>query len=369
MEGAKEIDKLFAIVVKSEASDLHIKTGSPPILRISGRPRELESKALNDQEIQKLLYEIMTPAQIQHFEAAGDCDFAYGIPGVGRFRCNVFRQRGSISLAARRVNSKIPSFEELHLPPVMTKIAANVQGIVLMAGITGSGKSTTLAAMVEYINANRHCHILTIEDPIEYLYRDRKSFINQREIGLDVTSFDQALKTAVRQDPDVMLVGEMRDCKTFSTALTAAETGHLVFSTLHASSSTQAIIRILDLFPESERTLIRKGLVFNMKAIIGQKLLPSIREGLSRIPVTEVLINNPSVQKLIEEGRDKQIQDVVRAGKEEGMHDFNQSLHKLITEKFISMKVGLAHSSNPDQLKMLLKGISLLEQQSGILGS
>jgi twitching motility protein PilT len=367
-EGAKEIDKLFQIVTKADASDLHIKSGSPPILRIAGKCRELETKALNDQEIQKLIYDIMTPKQTQRFEEVGDVDFAYGAPGVGRFRCNVFRQRGSISLAARKVNSFIPSFKDLHLPPVIETIAAHVQGLILLAGITGSGKSTTIAAMIEHINSTRHCHILTLEDPIEYLYHDKKSFINQREIGLDVLNFDQALKTAVRQDPDVILVGEMRDCKTFSTALTAAETGHLVFSTIHASSSSQTVIRILDLFPENERGLIRKSLMFNLKAVVGQKILPSIKEGLSRVPCTEVLINNPSVRKLIEEGRDKQIQDVVRSSTKEGMHDFNQSIHRLITEKYIALKVGLAHSSNPDQLKMLLKGINLLEQQSGLLG-
>ena len=364
-----EIDKLFEVQCKHEASDLHMKVGAPPLLRIAGSIRELDAPPLKGAEIKKLLYDILSDEQKRWLEDNGDLDFAYGVPGVGRFRINAFFQRGSISMACRRVNVRIPSFKDLHLPgKALKKIASFKQGLVVLAGITGSGKSTTIAGMIEFINENRRCHIVTIEDPIEYLFSDKKSFINQREVGIDVPSFGKALRTVVRQDPDVILIGEMRDHETFNVSLTAAETGHLVFSTIHASTVPQTLGRVLDLFPPDQQESIRKGLSFNLKSIICQKLLPSVKEGIGRVPAVEILIVNATITKLISEGRDKDLANVIRAGEEDGMCDFNQSLVKLIQGGLISEKIGLAYSHNPEQLRMNLKGIYLADDKQ-ILGT
>jgi twitching motility protein PilT len=308
--------------------------------------------------------EILTPSQKAQFERDTDLDFAYSIPGAGRFRLNVFRQRGAVSIAVRRVSSEIPSFEELHLPgETLRKIASMKQGLVVVAGVTGSGKSTTLAAMIEYINSTRRVHIVTIEDPIEYLYKDKKAFINQREIGIDVPSFQVALKSVVRQDPDVILIGEMRDPETFETALTAAETGHLVFGTLHSSTVAQTFGRIIDLFPPERERQIRQSLRFSLKAIVCQMILPSIKQGVGLVPCQEILIVNSTAQKLIADGEDKKLEQVVRGGKEDGMQDFNQSLVQLVQQGLISDKTALEASHNPEQLQMNLKGIFLGEDR------
>lgn len=359
----KEIHKLFQLMSKFNASDLHLKVNSKPLLRVSGSIRELDAKSLSYDEVKKLIYDILTPKQIAEFEKNHDLDFAYGLSGVGRFRINVFMQRGSISVACRRVQHGIPSFEALHLPPVMKRLASYNQGLAMICGITGSGKSTTLAAMIEHINTTRRVHIVTIEDPIEYLYRDKKSFINQREIGLDVDSFRTAMKFVLRQDPDVILVGEMRDPETFNAGMTAAETGHLVFGTLHSSTVAQTLGRILDMFPDERQELIRQSLAFNLRAIVCQKLLPSIKEGVDRVPCQEIMIANPTIQKLIREGDDPKIADVIRGGDEEGMQDFTQALANLIRTGLISKKVGYAHAPNPEALKMKLQGIDLGEDR------
>jgi len=355
-----DIDKLFQIMVRHDASDLHLKVGSPPLLRLAGQVRELDSPPLKGAEVRHLLYQIINEDQIKKFEAIGDIDFAYGVPGVGRFRINSFRQRGSISIACRKVNVTIPSFEELNLPLApFKKITKMHAGLVIVAGVTGSGKSTTLASIIDYINARRRCHIITIEDPIEYLYSDKKAFINQREVGIDVSAFKDALRYIVRQDPDVILIGEMRDKESFQTALTAAETGHLVFCTLHSSTVPQTLGRILDLFLPEQHEAIRKLLMFNLKAIICQKLLPSIKEGVGRVPNTEIMMSNPTIAKLIVEGRDTEIGDLIRGMGDEENHDFNQSLVNLINGGLISKRVGLGISNNPEQLEMNLRGIKL----------
>lgn len=364
----KELENLFRLTVKYNASDLHIKTGSPPIMRISGKIRKLETEPFSNTRIKEILYEILNEKQKKHFEENSDLDFAYGLAGVGRFRVNVFRQRGSISLACRKVNVKIPNFQELNLSEeVMQKVANFVQGLIILAGVTGSGKSTTIAAMIEYINSTKRTHIVTIEDPIEYLYTDKKSFINQREVGVDVDSFHSALKYVVRQDPDIILIGEMRDPETFEAGLQAAETGHLVFGTLHSSDVSSSIGRILDLFPQEREKQIRQGLSFNLKALICQKLLPSCKEGVGVVVAQEIMIANPTTQKLIFHGDDKKLRDVVRGATQEGMQDFNQSLVKLVNENFITTQVALSVSPNKDQLKMNLKGIYLGEDR-GIIG-
>ncbi len=363
----KDMEKLFIAMTKNKASDLHLKPGMRPSFRIATVLHDVGNRPLKIDEVKRMIYEILSEEQIEQYERELDLDFAYSITGYGRYRVNCFHDRGQPAMAVRRVNTEIPSFEALHLPPGVKKIPTFHQGLVVVAGATGSGKSTTLASILNYINENRRCHIITVEDPIEYLFEDKKSFINQREVGIDVTSFSSALKHIVRQNPDVILVGEMRDHTSFDAALQAAETGHLVFGTIHASSAAQTIGRILDLFPVERQDLIRQGLVFNLKAIVCQKLLPSSQEGVRMVPAVELMVVNATVQKLIKEREDKKIMDVVRGGAEEGMQDFNQSLVSLINQGLINKKVGLAFSPNPEQLKMNLQGIYLGEDHK-ILG-
>ncbi len=364
----KEIERLFRTMTRYTASDLHLKVGSAPILRIGGRIRNLETAPIGREQLGQMVHEILTRAQAEAFEAGRDLDLAYSIEGVGRWRINVFRQRGSVSVAVRRVRTDVPTFDELHLPGETLRAIASVkQGLVIVAGVTGSGKSTTLAAMIEHINETRRCHIVTIEDPIEYLYRDKKAFINQREIGIDVPDFSSALKTVVRQDPDVILVGEMRDRETFEAGLAASETGHLVFGTLHSSTVAATLSRILDLFPAEREKQIRQSLRFNLRSIICQKILPSVVRGVPLVPCLEILVANPTVQKVIAEGEDKKLETIIRGGGEEGMQDFNQSLMKLVRDGLIGEKTALDVSSNPEQLKMNLKGIFLGDDRK-ILG-
>jgi twitching motility protein PilT len=288
------------------------------------------------------------------------------LEGADRFRINVYRQRGQISIAVRRVSREIPSFEALHLPAVVGKIAEQHAGLILVAGITGAGKSTTIAAMLDHINHTRACHIVTIEDPIEYLYTDSKALVDQREVGIDVPDFQSALKYLMREDPDVVLIGEMRDRETFQAALQAAETGHLVFGTIHASGASSTVTRILDLIPAESRDLARQGLAFNLRAIICQRLLPCLAEGIDRVPAVEVLQANPSVRQLIEEARESELIDVIRSSGQEGMQDFNQSLLELIEKDYVDPKVAYEAATNPDELKMLMKGIS--SSRAGLLG-
>ncbi|MFQ5412424.1 MAG: type IV pilus twitching motility protein PilT [Phycisphaerae bacterium] len=351
------INRLFRACCKLGASDLHLKADSPPRFRVAGGVRAAQEPPLSTEQIEEMLFEVITEEQRQYFFENGALDFAHQVPGLDRFRVNMFRQRGMTSMAARRVTKEIKDFEQLGVPPVLRDISKFHQGLVLLAGITGSGKSTTIAAMINEINATRACHIVTIEDPIEYLFEDKKAFINQREIGIDVQDFHAALKYLMREDPDVVLVGEMRDRETFEAAMHAAETGHLVFGTIHASSSSQTITRILDLFPEAARPLIRQSLVFNLKAVICQKLLKSIHPDRSRIPCCEVMITNASIRKLIAEGRDFEITSVLKGATEEGMQDFTEALYKLVMDEYIELDVAMDAAPNPDELKMRLKGI------------
>jgi len=355
----KEIERLMVACARNKASDLHLKVGQKPILRVNTLIHEIGNRGLAQEEVKRLIYEIMSDLQRDRFETEHDLDFAYSIPGVGRYRINVFYERGAIAVAMRRVNTTIPSFKDLNLPESMEKLCNIEQGLVIMAGPTGSGKSTTLACIIDYINTHQKLHIITVEDPIEYLFQDRKSFVNQREIGIDVPDFHQALKHVVRQDPDVILVGEMRDYVSFDAALMASETGHLVFSTIHASSAPQTIGRLLDLFPTERQPLIRQSLAFNMRAIVCQRILPSCKEGVKMVPAVEILFNNATSTKLIMNAEDKKLADLIRASKEEGMQDFNMSLVDLINRGLVSKKVALQYSPNPDQLKMNLQGIYL----------
>jgi len=352
-----KINRLFKACCKLGASDVHVKAGAPPRFRLGGDIRKASEPPLSSEQIEEMVFEVLTPAQRQHFLENGAVDFAHDLEGSDRFRVNVFRQRGHTSIAARRVVRDIRDFDELGLPPSLKDIANGEQGLVLLAGITGSGKSTTIAAMLNFINKSRHAHIVTIEDPIEYLFEDHKSFINQREIGIDVRDFHAALKYLMRQDPDVVLLGELRDRETFEAAMHATETGHLCFGTIHASTAAQTITRILDLFPEGARSLIRQSLMFNLRAIVAQKLLPSLTPKYKRIPCCEIMIVNAAIRKLIADGRDVEITSVMKGSTTEGMQDFTEALYNLVQLEYIDLKVALEVATNPEELKMRLKGI------------
>ncbi len=360
------LNKFFKAVVKLEASDLHIKAKAPPHFRVRGRIRPAQMPELSNEEIESMVAELLTEKQATYLEEHGSIDVAHGLENSDRFRINIYRQRGDLSLAVRRVSSTIPDFENLHLPPVLAKLAEVEQGLVLLAGITGSGKSTTIASMLEYINTRRACHIVTVEDPIEFVYTDKKALINQREIGIDVMSFQDALKYLMREDPDVVLIGEMRDHETFQAALQASETGHLVFGTVHASSAGQTIGRILDLIEPDSRDLIRQSLAYNLQGIICQKLLPSIREDVHRVPAVEVMLATAPVRQLIADGRDSELIDVIRSSENDGMIDFNSCLLKLIEDEMIDPRVAYAAAPNAEELKMRLKGIK--SSHGGLIG-
>ncbi|MHC4141810.1 MAG: type IV pilus twitching motility protein PilT, partial [Planctomycetota bacterium] len=288
----------------------------------------------------------------------GSVDFAYDFDEDNRFRVNLFMARGKPSLAARLITSNIKTFESLYLKPVLGDIAMSAQGLILFAGVTGSGKSTSIASMLQYINERKRVHILTIEDPIEYIFKDAKATINQREVGIDCVDFNEALRALVRENPDVVLVGEMRDYETFEAAIRAAETGHLVFGTIHASSAWQAFGRIYDMFPEPERDQIRKLLAYNLRAIVYQKLLPTLHEDLQRIPALEILINNIPVQKYILEGREGELLDIIKTSHEEGMIDFTSALVELVESELVLLKAAMEATPKPEELKMRLTRIS-----------
>jgi twitching motility protein PilT len=361
-----EINKLFRMVMKHEGSDLHLKAGLPPMMRLRNAIRHMDMRPLGAEELERLIWPILSERSKKLLEDTGGADFAHVI-GLDecRFRVNLFRQRGRLSLVARRVTNKIPTFANLNLPSSIEKLCHYDQGMIVLAGVTGSGKSTTIAAMLDYINSRERIHILTIEDPIEYLFSDKKAVINQREIGLDVVDWSTALKHAVRQDPDVILVGEMRDRETFEAGINAAETGHLVFGTIHASTAPSTIGRILDLFPADLHQAMRQSLSFNLKAIVCQKLLPSIKPGVQRVPTNEIMIMNPTVKELIIKGEDKKLPDAIRIGYLEGMLDFNESLRQLVERGDVDRATALEVAPNPEALKMAFKGIKVA--QSGLI--
>ena len=353
-----EINKLFNATIKAGASDLHLKVGQPPKLRVHDGIRSTNAPVLTEEAVEKLVFEILSEKQKQFFMENGALDFAYQPSDTDRFRVNVFRQRTMVSLAARRITGSIPPFESLNLPSVVETIADETRdGLILVTGPTGSGKSTTIASMIDHINKTRSCHIVTIEDPLEFLHTDKKALVSQREIGIDVPDFEDALRSLMRQDPDVVLVGEMRDNETLTAAMRAAETGHLVFGTLHSASASQTIQRILDLFPQEERELARQTFAMTVRAIVSQVILPGLKKGASRVPAVEILIANPIVQKLISEGREGDLDSVIRACQNEGMQDFTESLRRLVADEWIDIKVGLEYAPNVEELKMALKGI------------
>jgi twitching motility protein PilT len=367
-----EANKLFRLVMKYKGSDMHLKVGLPPAMRLAGVLRQMQLPPLSTADMERLMYPLLAPRQRKVLDEEGGVDFAHIVYDgelETRFRVNLFKQRGRLSLVARRVSNKIPSFQDLHLPPVLAEITKYEQGIVILAGVTGSGKSTTIASMLQYMNENERLHIVTIEDPIEYTFKDDKSIINQREVGIDVINWDVALKHAVRQDPDVILVGEMRDRETFSAAMHAAETGHLVFGTIHAGTAPSTVSRLLDLFPHDMHSSLRQSLEFNLKAIIAQKLVPTTKEwaakGVTRVPTNEIMRTNPTVRKLIMNEEDSKLGDAIRIGKDEGMMDFTESLRQLVVADKIERATAFEYAPSPESLKMALKGISIA--QPGIL--
>jgi len=354
------LNKYFKSCIKMKVSDLHLKADRPAMVRMKGDIRPLQGGPLTGEQIYNGIFELLSEDHKAEFKKMGAIDFAHDVGPMGdadRFRVNAFLQKGKMSVAARRVDRNILNFAQLNLPPVMSEIAEFNQGMVLLAGITGSGKSTTIAAIIDYINERWPVHIVTIEDPIEYLFNDKKAIINQREIGIDCPDFKSALKYLMREDPDIVLVGEMRDIETFSAAVHAAETGHLVFGTIHASSSAQTVGRILDLFPPNERRSVRQALEFNLQAVICQKLVPCIKDEFPVVPAVEIMIANPSIRKLIREERDSEISAVIRASYDAGMVDFTEHIRRLVDDGFIDHETAYENAPNPDELKMALKGI------------
>jgi twitching motility protein PilT len=360
-----EINKFFRAAIKTGASDLHLKVGQPPKLRIAGDLRNTTGDILSEKHLEQLTFEILTDEQKQIFKHNGTLDFSYGLTDEDRFRINLFRQRGMVSMAARRVNTEIPTLEQLNLPATLKKIADASQGLILIVGPTGCGKTTTAVSMIDYVNTTNSCHIVTIEDPIEYFIKDKKAIVSQREIGIDVANYEEALTYLMREDPDVVFVGEIRDAKTVAAGMRASETGHLVFGTIHASSAAQTVQRVVDLFPQIERDLARQTLSLTLRAIISQILLPSTKQGVGRIPAYEILIANPEARKLISESRETDLTSLIRSSGEEGMQDLNDCLVKLILDGYAEPKEAYKIAPNPDELKMALKGIR--SEKGGIL--
>ena len=362
-----EIDRLFEALVKFQGSDLHLKVGQPPIVRVKGSLQPLKAPRIDDDQMRRYCLPMLDERRLKILEADGGCDFAHVamVDGVRwRFRVNLLTQQGSLGMVARRVNNSVPDFEGLHLPPAIERLCQFDQGLVLLAGVTGSGKSTTIAAMLNYINCNQRKHILTLEDPIEFVFTEDKCLINQREIGQDVKDFAIGMKHAVREDPDVILIGEMRDEETFMTAIHAAETGHLVFGTIHAASASTTIGRILDLFPEEMHGALRSAMANNMKGIVGQKLIraegPRAKElGLSRVPAVEIMFFDVMVRKMVLEGNDSQLPDHIKKSHRDGMQDFTLSLKSLIDQDLVERKDALEIAPNREALMMALKGIGV----------
>ena len=363
------ISKFHAILetgVQAGASDWHIREDSTVVLRVDGSLHEISDFVPTREFLEEAVREICTEKDFEKFDETGDADFAHQEDDVGRFRVNLHKQRNLWSLTLRHIKARVPNIENLGLPEIILSVAESHRGIILVTGTTGSGKSTTLACMLEYMNSTMSRHIITIEDPIEYFFKDNLCIFEQREVGLDCISFDSALTASLRQDPDVIVVGEMRKRESFDTALTAADTGHLVMSTLHTSNASQSIQRILDFYPDEERKQIRLALATNLQAIICQRLLPRA-SGKGVVPGLEVMINNSTIKKLLEEDKLDKLASAIEAGRGDGMMSFNQCLLDLVNRGLITEEQALEKSSNPDMLRMNLKGI-FLNTDNAILG-
>jgi twitching motility protein PilT len=352
------------MMAQVEGSDLHIKAGAAPRMRIDGELRLLDEDVFTPEETATLLEVIMPPQVGQHFERHHEVDFAYSVSGVGRFRCNAFYQRGSIAVVFRRVRPNPGNPAELGLPPVLYELADEPRGLILVTGPTGSGKTTTLATMIDHINKTRACHIVTIEDPIEYLHRDQMASVDQREVGADTASFESAMRVVLRQDPDVILVGEMRDPETAYAALTAAETGHLVLTTLHTINTTETIHRIVDFFPPHQHQQVRVSLAGSLKGTIAQRLVRRA-DGTGRLPALEVMVVNGRIRQCISDPElTAEIEEIVADGEYYGMHTFDQSLAQLLADGLITLQEALQVASNPHDLRVLLERRGLVSTGS-----
>jgi twitching motility protein PilT len=360
------VNDLLKIAVEHAASDLHLKVGSFPMMRVRGvlQPAT-EAKKLDHDDVIAISAAIMSTTQRQKFKESQEVDLAYSVPGLGRFRCNIFQQRGTVGLVLRVIPMQIRTIDELGLPAVLRRIAEEERGLVLVTGTTGSGKSTSLAAMIDHINQTRSAHVMTVEDPIEFLHRDYKSMVNQREVAVDTKSFAQALRSALRQDPDVILVGEMRDFETIETGLLAAETGHLVFSTLHTLDATETINRIIAVFPPHQQKQIRLQLASVLKAVISQRLMPKI-DGNGRAPAVEVMISTPFIREcIVDKDRTHLIHGAIAAGTSQyGMQTFDQSIFGLFDQGLVSLEEALRWASNVDEFKLRVQGISGTSEMS-----
>jgi twitching motility protein PilT len=357
--------RILKTAVDGGASDIHIKIGTPVIFRISRQLVAIECPHPAEDWMNAVVQQVTPPHLKQKLADEREIDFSYFVPGIGRFRTNLFQQRGQWCFAMRFVKTSVPSFEDLGLLPVLRKIAESPRGIVLVAGSTGSGKSTTLAAMIEHINANFKKHIVTLEDPIEFVFEDNQSVLEQREVGLDTQSFHHALKHVLRQDPDIIMVGEMRDSISFTAAMSAADTGHLVMSTLHTTNAAQSINRILDFFKADEREQVRRQLCGCLQAVVCQRMVTTVSGSMT--PALEILINTPTVKKLIEENRLDKLPAAIETGTEDGMLNFNQALFQLVKDGKVTQKEAMAKATNPQALEMNFKGI-FLDEGRRILG-
>lgn len=358
-EVSVHINDILKVAAERKASDVHLKVGAHPVVRIDGKLQMLsEFKRMMQEDTIAMAFSMMSSRQKERFKNQLEIDIAYSVPGLGRFRCNIFQQRGSVGLVLRLIPSRILTFKELMLPPVLERICEEQRGLVLVTGTTGSGKSTTLASMIDYVNTRRIEHVITIEDPIEFLHRDKKSIINQREVDVDTKGFTPALRSALRQDPDVVLVGEMRDYETIETALLAAETGHLVLSTLHTLDATESVNRVISVFPPHQQKQIRIQLSAVIKAIISMRLLPRA-DGLGRVPAVEIMISTPYIRDCIEtKEKTKLIRDAIAQGTSQyGMQTFDQSLYLLYRNGLITLDEALRRASNPDEFRLKIQGI------------
>ena len=353
------IDDLLRIAMERKASDLHLKVGNYPHVRIDGDLVPVSDQArISAEDMLNMAFSMMSNRQKQKFKESAELDMAYGVAGLGRFRVNVFQQRGNVGLVLRMIPTKIKALEELYMPKIIEQICEAARGLVLVTGVTGSGKSTTLAAMLDRINSTRPEHIVTIEDPIEFLHRDKKGFVNQREVEVDTPSFGSALRASLRQDPDIILVGEMRDLETISTALHAAETGHLVFSTLHTLDATETINRIISVFPPPEQKQVRLQLATTLKAVVSQRLVRRA-DGAGRVPAVEILMSTAYVKEcIIIPEKTRQIHEAITlGGTQYGMQSFDQSLFDLMNQGLISYETALENATNPDDFKLRVQGI------------
>jgi twitching motility protein PilT len=358
--------RIVAYALYNGASDIHLKVSSPPAVRIEGVLRFTEIRGLTESDMVRFLDEIMDPLQKQSFIESGDADFAVSVPDLGRFRVNCYRQRGTIAMVFRYVKSAVPDFQSLHLPEkAMERIVSLARGLVLVTGTTSSGKSTTVAALIDRINETRHGHIVTLEDPIEYVHTDKKCSVSQREVSIDTKDFKTGLRAIMREDPNVILIGEMRDAETFQACLEAAETGHLVLSTLHTTNVTMTISRILDMFPSDEQAQVRSELALQLGAVVSQRLLPAA-DGKGRFPAVEVMFTNPGIVQLIRDNEIERIPNAIAAGEDDGMQTFNMALVGLVKHKMVTQEAAEWASDNPDALKMNLQGIFGSRDHGGI---